>query len=115
MLGLTPKEAPMQMPKDLNEAVAIIDSNVMIETVSFHDMDDAFKKTNLADAKHFYRRQRLQDTLVLMEYLHRHRFKTFSLCDEPLRLLEKNVPTGQPSVRSEYVKVALGYLTERIF
>lgn len=106
----------VDIPIDLHDVSAVMDSNVLVELVSYHDLDNAFARSRSKDGAFHYRKQRLRNTLILFEYLHRNKLTTYSMRDEPIAILSRLIPEDRKfTPHTEHLRVAIPFLAENIF
>jgi hypothetical protein len=80
---------------DLRGVSAILDTNVVLEIYSIHDLFEAYDRTGADDVdapELVFRRARARDSLLLAMYFHATRAKTVALPQEFQRILTGRVP-----------------------
>ena len=109
----------MKLPEpstdDLRSSVAVVDTCVLADVFSCHDLIEAIRVTKCEDDNVRYRRARVQESMILIEYLHRKRLATFSLRDELWKVFERNVPADPVSEKTEFPKIAFDFLAQNIW
>lgn len=100
---------------DFHGTIAILDTNVLIDVLSCHDVLDAYFMKTSFDADMIYRRARVRESLVLLEYLHRLKARTFSLYYEPWKVLVRAVPPERHDMRRTFIFIAIHYLFENLW
>jgi hypothetical protein len=78
----------------LHRPIAVIDTNVLVDVLSSHDVLNAYGMKMSLDVDMVYRRARARDSLILFEHLHRRKAWTVNLRDEPWNVLSRVGPVG---------------------
>jgi len=85
------------MPSEHPSVSAILDTNVLMDLYSCHDLIRIYDKAGITvhSREAAYRRARARGALLLAVFLHRSKAVTYGPYAEPLRLMERNVdPTS---------------------
>jgi hypothetical protein len=82
------------MMQSSNQPIAVVDTNVILDTHSVHDVLGAYDKqhANLNAPELVYRRARARESLLLMIYFNKIKAATLGLHSELLAQLTKNAP-----------------------
>ena len=99
--------------------VVAIDTNVLLDTVSIHDLLAEYHKqhVDLDTSELIFRRARARESLLAMMYLNKVKAPTLSLHSEFLTQLEKNSPpTATPGTHypTDFTKAFVWFIKDRV-
>lgn len=103
---------------DLQGATAIVDTNVLLEITSWHDVLNAYKNVEVEEPETPYmrhRRARVRESILLGIYLHKQKAVTYSLVSELVDLLARHAPPEARDFNTEYAKVVIHYIFDDIW
>jgi hypothetical protein len=109
-------DAPERFDIDTSEVVAVVDTNVLLDLHSCHDLVHSYDKSGGPETPETtYRRKRAKEGLTLAIYLHETRATTWSVASEPVARMLANVdPNAGDTLEFHYAMLFSNYVLPHV-
>jgi len=105
-------DAPGDATRTVRLAVFVLDTNVVLDIVSIHDVAQTVPAQNQTTLDHAFRRRRARAALLLGCYCHEQQIQTVSIREAVDKLLDR-VPPGE-SFESYFVTSFWSFLRPQV-
>jgi hypothetical protein len=104
------------MTQPNTKPIAVIDTNVILDVISIHDLTREYGKPHddLDAPNLIFRRARARESILAMIYLNKIEATTFNLHGELLEQLERYAPPGQDTPETYFVNTFLWFVKDHV-
>ena len=104
---------------DKTDFVAIVDTNVLLDIFSCHDLSTLYDRLGHADVAAYdpqatYRRARVRDSLLLAMYLHNRGATTFSPYEARTIMVARVPPSAVDTFENHYTTIIVNFVKDQL-